>query len=126
MDTYNINQSGVFKDTAHKKEIIMAMYITKDNFVWLDVTDRMKYAKGNERDEIWVGNDLYVIHEDDSESLLESHDEIDEALKLGLKIGIEVGFLPKKKPTSLLNWEEVDKKIINGHWWVKYGSQKFG
>tara|TARA_R100000742_G_C4279058_1_gene102783 strand:- start:3897 stop:4211 length:315 start_codon:yes stop_codon:yes gene_type:complete len=104
----------------------MAMYITKDNFVWLDVTDRMKYAQGNERDEIWVGNDLYVIHEDDSESLLESHDEIDEALKLGLKIGIEVGFLPKKKPTSLLNWEEVDKKIINGHWWVKYGSQKFG
>lgn len=104
----------------------MAMYITKDNFVWLDVTDRMKYAKGNEQDEIWVGNDLYAIHEDDSESLLESHDEIDEALKLGLKIGIEVGYLPKKKPIALQNWEEVDKKIINGHWWVKYGDQKFG
>ena len=60
----------------------MAMYITKDNFVWLDVTDRMKYGK-KKREEVWLAHELFVVHDDDSESIIESHDEIDEALKLG-------------------------------------------
>ena len=100
----------------------MAMYITKDNFVWLDVTDRMKYGK-KKREEVWLAHELFVVHDDDSESIIESHDEIDEALKLGLRIGIEVGHLPKPQ---IQNWQEVDKRIIDGHWWVKFGSQKFG
>ena len=100
----------------------MAMYITKDNFVWLDVTDRMKYGK-KKREEVWLAHELFIVHDDDSESIIESHDEIDEALKLGLRIGIEVGHLPKPQ---IQNWQEVDKRIIDGHWWVKFGSQKFG
>ena len=100
----------------------MAMYITKDNFVWLDVTDRMKYGK-KKREEVWLAHELFVVHDDDSESIIGSHDEIDEALKLGLRIGIEVGHLPKPQ---IQNWQEVDKRIIDGHWWVKFGSQKFG
>ena len=100
----------------------MAMYITKDNFVWLDVTDRMKYGK-KKREEVWLAHELFVVHDDDSESIIESHDEIDEALKLGLRIGIEVGHLPKPQ---IQNWQEVDKRIIDGHWWVKFGSQIFG
>ena len=82
----------------------MAMYITKDNFVWLDVTDRMKYGK-KKREEVWLAHELFVVHDDDSESIIESHDEIDEALKLGLRIGIEVGHLPKPQ---IQNWQEVE------------------
>ena len=70
-----------------------------------------------------MAHELFVVHDDDSESIIESHDEIDEALKLGLRIGIEVGHLPKPQ---IQNWQEVDKRIIDGHWWVKFGSQKFG
>lgn len=103
----------------------MGIHITKDGFVWLDVTERMKYGK-KKREEVWLAHELFVVHDDDSESLIESHDEIDEALKLGLRICIEVGLLPKPKPTAIQNWQEVDKRIINGHWWVKYGDQKFG
>ena len=103
----------------------MGIYITKDGFVWLDVTERMKYGK-KKREEVWLAHELFVVHDDDSESLIESHDEIDEALKLKLRIGIEVGLLPKPKPMAIQNWHEVDKRIIDGHWWVKYGSQIFG
>jgi len=102
----------------------MAVYITKDNFAWLDVTERMKYGM-KKREEVWMAHELYVVHDDDSDSLIESHDEIDEALKLGLRICIEVGLLPKPKTIAIQNWHEVDKRIIDGHWWVKFGSQKF-
>ena len=54
--------------------------ITKDNFIWMDVTDKMRH--GNKaREALWHYNELYAIHDDDSESLLESHEEIDEAIK---------------------------------------------
>ena len=60
----------------------MGIHITKDNFVWLDITNKMKKAKGNERDEIWVGNEIFALHDDDSESLIESHEELEEAINL--------------------------------------------
>ena len=63
----------------------MAIYITKDNFAWLDVTERMKYGN-KKREEVWMAHELYVVHDDDSDSQIESHDEIDEALKLGLQL----------------------------------------
>ncbi len=103
----------------------MAMYITKDNFVWLDVTDRMKYGK-KKREDIWLGNELYVVYEDDTEALIESHDEIDEALKLGLKICIEVGHLPKSVSSKTQWWSQANKKVIGGYWYVKITDIKFG
>lgn len=73
----------------------MAIYVTKkDRFVWLDVTDRMKYGEKS-REEVWLAHELYVVNDDDTESLIQSHDEIDNALKSGLKICVEVGYLPK-------------------------------
>ena len=69
----------------------------------------MKYGK-KKREEVWLAHELFVVHDDDSESIIESHDEIDEALKLGLRIGIEVGHLPKPQ---IQNWQEVDKRIID-------------
>ena len=42
----------------------MAIYITKDNFAWLDVTERMKYGN-KKREEVWMAHELYVVHDDD-------------------------------------------------------------
>jgi hypothetical protein len=63
------------------------MKITADNFVWLLVTEKAK--------DIWNSGlfELYILHEDDSESLVESWEQLDEALSNGLSIGIEVGHL---------------------------------
>jgi hypothetical protein len=103
----------------------MAIHLSKDKFVWLDVTDQMKQGE-KKREEIWLGQELYVIHDDDTDSLIESHDEIDEALKLGLKIGIEVGYLPKAVSSKTQWWSQANKKIIDGYWWVKLTDIKFG
>jgi hypothetical protein len=63
------------------------MKITADNFVWLLVTEKAK--------DIWNSGlfELYILHEDDSESLVDCFEDLDEALSNGLSIGIEVGFL---------------------------------
>ena len=59
--------------------------VTKDNFIYKDVTDQMKYGE-KAREALWYAHELYAIYDDDSESLLESHEEIDEAIKLGLNV----------------------------------------
>lgn len=53
-------------------------------FVWLLVTDKAKeiYQSGT--------FDLYVLHNDSSESLVESYAQINDAQECGLEIGIEV------------------------------------
>ena len=61
------------------------MKITKDNFVWLIVTDNAE--------EIWDKKifDLYILYDDDSESLVENYKELVLAIDNGQEIGIEVG-----------------------------------
>lgn len=62
--------------------------ITKENqFVWLLVTEKAK--------EIYLSGlfDLYILHDDDSETLVEGFTQLSEALEFGLDIGIEVGFI---------------------------------
>ena len=63
------------------------MIITDDNFVFLDVTEKAK--------DIFSSGlfELYVIHYDDSESLVEKYADINDALEMGLSIVIEVGQL---------------------------------
>ena len=63
------------------------MIITDDNFVFLDVTEKAK--------DIFSSGlfELYVIHYDDSESLVEKYADINDALEMGLSIAIEVGQL---------------------------------
>jgi hypothetical protein len=60
--------------------------VTDDCFVFMDVTDKAK--------EIFQSGlfELYVIHED-SESLIESYADINDALENGLTIAIEVGHI---------------------------------
>lgn len=60
---------------------------TADGFVWLLVTEKAK--------DIWNSGlfSLFILYEDDSESLIEDFDDLDNALANGLSIGIEVGQL---------------------------------
>ena len=101
----------------------MALYKTKDNFVWLDTTDKCKQGEKIIQDLRQTQN-LYAIFDDDSEALLESMEEIKEALRLNLRICIEVGYLPQERKESW--WHKADKKIINGYFYVKYNDIKFG
>jgi hypothetical protein len=62
--------------------------VTKnDSFVWLLVSEKAKeiFASG-----LFA---LYVLYDDDSESLIDDYEQLDNALTNGLSIGIEVGFL---------------------------------
>lgn len=63
------------------------MIVTDDNFVFLDVTEKAK--------EIFSSGlfDLYIIHYDNSESLVEKYADINDAIESGLSIVIEVGQL---------------------------------
>lgn len=56
-----------------------------NNFLFLVVTEKAK--------EIFSSGtfELYVLHNDDSESLVESYADINDAQECGLSIGIEVG-----------------------------------
>jgi hypothetical protein len=58
-----------------------------DGFVWLIVTNKAK--------EIYLNGlfELYILHDDESESLVEGFTQLNEALENGLDIGIEVGYL---------------------------------
>lgn len=61
--------------------------VMEDGFVFMDVTDKAK--------EVFSSGlfELYVLHGDDSESLVESYADINDALEYGLTIAIEVGHL---------------------------------
>ena len=90
----------------------------KRPFCLVDVTEQMKQGQ-KKREEVWLSNELFAVdQEDESESLLESNDEIDEALKLGMRVCIEGGHLPKKYHPKK-TWKDTDKELINGYWYVK-------
>ena len=80
------------------------MRIVRDGFLWLGVTDKAKevYASGL--------FELYTLHEDGSESLIQSDEDLNEALENGLDIGIEVG-------------HEVDKIRLMYGFVTKFGKQ---
>ena len=65
------------------------------NFVWLIVTNKAKeiYSSGT--------FDLYVLHNDNSESLVEDYAQIKEAEEYGLQIGREVDHLDNLITTKI-------------------------
>lgn len=70
--------------------------VTKeDGFVWLIVTGQAK--------EIYNSGlfDLYILYDDDSESLIEDFERLNNALESGLTIGIEVGFINESNKLTL-------------------------
>lgn len=102
----------------------MAIKITKDDFVWLDVTAKCEQGE-KAIQEVWLGHELYAVYDDDTEALLESMEEIDEALRLGVRICIEGGHLPARNRSRTI-WTDTDKKLINGYWYVKISDLKLG
>ncbi len=69
------------------------VYITMaDHFIWLDVTEQVKDIK--RRNELWLVHELFVVHDDESETLVIADDEIETALNNNEKICIEIGFIP--------------------------------
>jgi replicative DNA helicase len=68
------------------------MKITRDNFVWKLVTeDQAEFIFSLEL------FPLYALHSDESESLIETFDEIKTIFENGEKVGIEVGFIKNDK-----------------------------
>ena len=58
-----------------------------NDFVWLVVTDKAK--------EIFNADlfQLYTLHDDGSEALIETFEDLNKSLENGLDIGIEVGYI---------------------------------
>jgi hypothetical protein len=58
-----------------------------NDFVWLVVTDKAK--------EIFSADlfQLYTLHDDGSEALIETYEDLNKSLENGLDIGIEVGHI---------------------------------
>tara|TARA_R110002167_G_scaffold79098_2_gene218562 strand:+ start:1285 stop:1563 length:279 start_codon:yes stop_codon:yes gene_type:complete len=84
------------------------LIITKDRFVYLDVSNKAMKLFGN--------IELYAyLSGEDAEWAIGSIDELEEALSMNLPIVIEGGHLPKHRPFS-----KVDKLINNGYVYVKY------
>lgn len=104
----------------------MGIYLTKDSFVWLDITKQCKRG-GNNIEEQWIANHLYAVDpEDDTEYLLESIHEVEQAVNNNLRICIEVGEMPQQKPKRE-GWFNKAKKIVHkGYVYVKYNDITFG
>lgn len=89
-----------------------------DGFVWLIVTSKAK--------EVFTSGlfEVYELHEDDTESLIGSMDELSKVLERGGEIGIEGGHLYTREKVSF-----IDKaKIINlefgvedSDFWITFG-----
>lgn len=62
-----------------------------NDFIWLIVTDKAK--------EIFSADlfQLYTLHDDGSEALIETFEDLNEALENGFEIGVEVGRISTEK-----------------------------
>ena len=95
------------------------IYVTKDNFVWLDVTKQLTKSP-----KAWVENEIYAVHDDESESLLESIEEVIEAINLGLRLCIEGGYLPSTHTPQKTWWHKAQKVVKDGYVYVRWADVK--
>ena len=97
----------------------MSLIKTKDNFIWLDVTD--KCITQDAIDNLLIVHTLFVVYDDGTESMLYTHQEVTNMINEGHIIGVEVGHLPPRE------WwyKYAEKKLIRGYWYVKIDDIKF-
>lgn len=90
----------------------MEILQTEEGFLWGVVTDKAV--------DMWELNlcPLYILREDGSESLVETVADIEHALSNGLQIAIELGYF-QQKIRGKVDWDNVDKKIIDGFVYIK-------
>lgn len=67
--------------------------VTSDGYVWCIVTYAAKelFSSG--------ALSIYALHDDETETLIETHEQLRDALDSGIPIGIDVGFLYTNKET---------------------------
>lgn len=67
--------------------------VTSDGYVWCIVTYAAKelFSSG--------ALSIYALHDDETETLIETHEQLQEALDGGTPIGIDVGFLYTNEKT---------------------------
>jgi hypothetical protein len=72
-----------------------------DGFVWLIVTSKAK--------EVFTSGlfELYTLHEDGSESIIDSLEDLNESLGMGLDIAIEGGYMK----AEALSFKDGDKDV---------------
>ena len=70
--------------------VIKMIKVTRDNFVWRLITQEQA-----EIIHCMKLFDLYELRDDESESLIETFDEIKAIFENGNSVGIEVGFVKK-------------------------------
>ena len=58
--------------------------------------------------------DLYVLYDDDTISLIHNIEELGEAIRLKIDIGMRIGY----EPTPNL-WSKCKRILNQGHWYVK-------
>lgn len=78
-----------------------------DGFYWWDLTDKAE--------ELYTTLELYVLFDDDSESLIESMEEIKEAKANNLRIAMEVGYVGVRPDL----WTKCQRYLRKGHWYIK-------
>tara|TARA_R110000803_G_scaffold106449_1_gene174520 strand:+ start:256 stop:561 length:306 start_codon:yes stop_codon:yes gene_type:complete len=91
----------------------------KDGFSWLQLTPRQALK-------LYATNQfgMYAIFEqDESESLLESIEEVTECLEQGTPICLELGRIIKPKRESWFH--KADKILSEGYWYAKISDIKF-
>lgn len=71
----------------------MKTKVTKDGFIWLVVPS-------DDAMEMWKSKtaELYILHNDDSETMVETDLQVQRATFSGKQIGIEVGFIKDLLP----------------------------
>jgi len=90
---------------------------TKDNFMWLDITDKLKTQSAIK--ELWQAFDLYELTDEEHDFQLESVDEVTEALKHS-RVCIEIGYHKQDE------WfHNADKILKDGYWYAKINDIKF-
>lgn len=79
------------------------MKVTNDGFVW-------KLVDGDIAKDIFALGlfELYLIHYDDSESLVESWTQLNNALESGYQIGIEVGHIEVEQLINITHESKIN------------------
>ena len=96
--------------------------ITKDNFVWMDVTHICKQGEDRTEELCISGLQIYEVTPEETDHALQTWDEVEAAINNGSRICIEVGHLPLSyRPRKL--WDGVEKKLIDGYWYAKISDQ---
>lgn len=67
------------------------MKITNDGFVWLIITSKVKEVFSSGLFEV------YALFDDNSDTLVESHQDLEKFMENGCKFGIEVGYIESVK-----------------------------